>query len=132
MSVALIAVIALLFSACAGAVTVPRQPWDDIPVPARWVQYSRDSVIVQTPAATTAKLIYFAETKVDATLEQARQLLTQTGWTETKSERFVNPERFPGVWAEFAKGADICRVTVIEGSYATHVDYTVARVNRSQ
>ena len=49
--------------------------------------------------------------------------------TETKSERFVNPEKFPGVWAEFAKGDDICRVTVIEGSHATHVDYTVARVN---
>jgi hypothetical protein len=124
--------VAFLVSACAGAVTVPRQPWDDVPVPARWVAYSRDSVITETPAATTAKLIYFAETSVDQTLEQARQLLTQAGWTETKNERFVNPEKFPGVWAEFVKGADVCRVTVIEGSQATHVDYTVARVNRSR
>jgi hypothetical protein len=130
--VALIAVIALLLFACAGAVTVPRQPWDDIPVPARWVQYSRDSVIVQTPTATTAKLIYFTETSVDQTLEQTRQLLTQAGWAETKSERFVNPEKFPGAWAEFAKADDVCRVTVIEGAQATHVDYTVARVNRSR
>jgi hypothetical protein len=118
----------LLVTACAPAVSVPRQPFDDIPVPVEWVPYSRDSVIVQTPKVTTAKLIYFSENKVDATLEQARELLIRTGWTETKSERFVNPEKFPGVWAEFTKGDDICRVTVIQGSYATHVDYTVARV----
>ncbi len=116
-------------SACASGVTVARQPFNDIPVPAEWVPYSRESVIIQTPRVTAAKLIYFAESKVDLTLAQARQLLTQMGWTETRSERFVNPEKFPGVWADFAKGDDICRVTVIEGSYATHVDYTVARVN---
>jgi len=98
-------------------------------VPREWVSYSRDSTIVQTPKATTAKLIYLSEKSADATLEQARALLTQAGWTETKSERFVNPEKFPGVWADFVKGGDLCRVTVIEGSSATHVDYTVARVN---
>ena len=115
-------------SACAPAVTMPRQPFPDIPVPVEWVPYSRASVIVETPKVTTAKLIYFAEEKVDATMEHARRLLTQMGWTETKSERFVNPEKFPGVWADFAKGDDTCRVTVIQGSHATHVDYTVARV----
>jgi hypothetical protein len=122
----------LVLWACASAVTVPRQPFNDIPVPVQWVPYSRESVIVETPKVTTAKLIYFAESKVDATLERARQLLTGTGWTETSSERFVNPEKFPGVWAEFSKGDDTCRVTVIQGSHATHVDYTVARVNRPQ
>jgi len=120
---------ALILSACAAAVPMPRQPFDDIPAPKEWVPYSREWVIIQTPKVTAAKLIYFAETKVDATLEHARRLLIQTGWSETKSERFVNPEKFPGVWADFRKGDDICRVTVIEGSYATHVDFTVARVN---
>src|SRR5262249_61489792 len=109
-------------------VTVPRQPFNDIPVPVEWVPYSRQSVIVETPNVTTAKLVYFSEEKFDATLEHARRLLVQTGWTETKSERFLDPERFPGVFADFAKGLDTCRVTVIEGSHATHVDYTVARV----
>ena len=118
----------LLLSACATtAVRIPRQPFDDIPVPASWVPYSRDAVITETPDLTTAKLIYFAQTPVDASLAQARQLLVANGWTETKSERFVNPERFPGVWAEFAKGDDTCRVTAIEGAQATHVDYVVAR-----
>lgn len=121
---------AFLLFGCAAAVTVPRQPFNDIPIPVQWMPYSRESVIVQTPTVTVAKLIYFAESKVDLTLEHARQLLTQTGWTETKSERFVNPEKFPGVWADFAKGDDGCRVTVIEGVHATHVDYTVARVTR--
>ena len=111
---------------------MPRQPFSDIPVPAEWVAYTRDSVIVETPKVTTAKLIYFAEEKVDATLEHARRLLTEKGWTETKRERFLNPENFPGVWADFAKGEDTCRVTVIQGSHATHVDYTVARVTGSR
>jgi hypothetical protein len=118
-------------SACASAVTVPRQPFNDIPVPVEWTPYSRDSVIIQTPKVTAAKLIYFTENKVDLTLDHVRQLLTRVGWTETRSERFVNPEKFPGVWIDFSKGDDICRVTVIQGSYATHVDYTVARVTRS-
>jgi len=121
---------ALLLSACTTAVRIPRQPFDDVPVPAGWVAYSRDSVIEETPQVTTAKLVYFVQTPVDATLDQARQVLTQSGWSETKSERFVNSEKFPGVWADFSKGADTCRVTVVEGAQATHVDYTVARVTR--
>ncbi len=123
---------ALFLSACTTAVPMPRQPFADIPVPAGWKAYSRDSVITETPMVTTAKLIYFAQTPVDATLEDARRLLIQNGWTETKTERFVNPERFPGVWGEFTKGDDTCRVTVIEGAQATHAEYTVARVNRAR
>jgi hypothetical protein len=69
---------------------------------------------------------------VDPTLADARRLLTGSGWTETATERFVNPEQYPGVWADFTKGGDSCRVTVIEGGFATHVDYTVARVNRGR
>lgn len=107
-------------------------PWSDIPVPPQWVPYSRDWVMIQTPKATAAKFIYFAEMPMDGTLERARQLLIQSGWKETKSERFVNPEKFNGVWADFAKGEDVCRVTVVEGVNATHVDYTVARVGRPQ
>ena len=120
----------LLLSACTAAVRIPRQPFTDIPVPAGWVPYSRDSVITETPGVTTAKLVYFAQASVDASLGQARQLLIQNGWTETTSERFVNPEKFPGAWAEFSKRDDTCRVTAIEGAQATHVDYTVARVTR--
>jgi hypothetical protein len=123
---------ALLLSACTTAVPIPRQPFEDIPVPAGWVPYSRDAVITETPAVTTAKLIYFAQAPVDATLDQARQLLIAKGWTETKSERFVNAEKFPGVWADFRKGDDTCRVTAIEGAQATHVDYTVARMTRGR
>jgi hypothetical protein len=122
---------ALFLSACAGGVTIPRQPFEDVPVPREWTPYSSASVITRTPDVTSAKLVYFTQTSVDATLAQARQLLVRAGWTEKTSERFVNPEKFPGVWAEFSKGKDVCRVTVIEGQHATHVDYTLARVNRS-
>jgi hypothetical protein len=122
----------LLLTACTAAVRIPRQPFTDIPVPAGFVPYSRDAVITETPAVTTAKLVYFAETSVDAALGQARQLLIDSGWTETRSERFVNPARFPGVWAEFVKDSDTCRVTAIEGAQATHVDYVVARLTGSR
>jgi hypothetical protein len=121
---------ALLVSACASAVPMPRQPFDDIPVPAQFVPYSRDSVITETPTVTTAKLVYFVQTPVDATLADARRLLVENGWKESKSERFVNAEKFPGVWAEFVKDADTCRVTTVEGAHATHVEYAVARATR--
>ena len=39
--------------------------------------YSRESVITETPTVTTAKLIYFARTSVDASLEEARRLLIE-------------------------------------------------------
>jgi hypothetical protein len=119
----------LLLSACA-AVRIPRQPFPDIPVPAGWVPYSQESVITETPEVTTARLIYFSRTPVDAALGQARALLVENGWKEARSERFVNAEKFPGVWAEFEKDGDTCRVTAIEGAQATHVDYAVARVTR--
>jgi hypothetical protein len=68
---------------------------------------------------------------VNTTLEPARGFLVQSGWTEAVAERFVNPEKLPGVWADFVKGHDRCLVTVIEGRHATHVDCTVARATRA-
>ncbi|HYB40784.1 MAG TPA: hypothetical protein VEL75_03380 [Candidatus Methylomirabilis sp.] len=121
----------LLLSACTPAVTVPRQPFDDIPVPREWTRYSLESVITTTPQATSAKLLYFSQSGVDESLDQARQLLLGEGWKQTKSERFVNREGFPGVWAEFAKAEDVTRVTAVEGAHATHVEYAIARVTRS-
>jgi len=122
--------IALSFGACAPIlVPMPIQPFPDVPVPAEWIPYSNDWAIIRTQKVTAARLIYFTLTTVEATLANARRLLANAGWQETRSERFVNAEKFPGVWAEFLKGEDLCRLTLIEGSGATHVDYTIARVN---
>ncbi len=85
--------------------------------------------MIRSPKITAARLVYFTPESVDGTLAHARRLLARAGWIETRSERFVNAEKFPGVWVEFGKGDDICRLTVIEGTAATHVDYTLARVN---
>jgi hypothetical protein len=121
---------ALWLAACAPIVVpMPLQPFPDVPVPAEWTPYSNDWAIIRTQKVTAARLIYFTQSNVETTLANARRLLTNAGWSETRSERFVNAEKFPGVWAEFAKGDDICRLTVIEGAGATHVDYTIARVN---
>lgn len=119
----------LLCGACAAGGAPPNQPFADIPVPSGWRVQTRESVLIQSPKVTAGKLVYFAESPVDATMSQARELLRGTGWTETKSERFVNEEKFPGAWAEFTKGHDYCRVTVTEGSGLQQVDITVARLN---
>ncbi|HEU4439251.1 MAG TPA: hypothetical protein VFT36_08370 [Methylomirabilota bacterium] len=121
---------ALWLAACAPIVaTTPEQPFTDVPVPAEWTPYSEDWAIIRTPKVTAARLIYFSMESMDTTLANGRRLLARAGWTETQSERFVNAENFPGVWAEFGKGEDLCRLTVIEGKGATHVEYTVARIN---
>ena len=119
----------LLCAACTTGGSPPNQPFADIPVPAGWRPYARDSVVIQSPKVTAGKIVYFTESPVDVTLNQERALLRGTGWTETKSESFVNPEKFAGVWAEFTKGQDYCRITVTEGSGMQQVDITVARLN---
>jgi hypothetical protein len=116
-------------AACTVGGAPSNQPFADIPVPAGWRVYTRDSVVIQSPKVTAGKLVYFAESPVDVTLDQARALLRGAGWTETTSERFVNAEKFAGVWADFAKGQDYCRITVTEGSGMQQVDITVARLN---
>jgi len=122
--------LALSLGACSPiAVPIQLQPFPDVPVPAEWTPYSDDWAIIRTPKVTAARLIYFTTSSVEETLANARRLLANAGWQETRSERFVNAEKFPGVWVEFFKGDDLCRLTVIEGSGATHVDYTLARVN---
>ena len=128
MRVSLIAA-SLLCGACAAGGAPSNQPFADIPVPAGWRAQTRESILIQSPKVTAGKIVYFAESSVDATLSEARRLLSDAGWTETKSERFVTQDKFPGAWAEFAKGQDYCRVTVTEGSGLQQVDITVARLN---
>jgi hypothetical protein len=122
--------IALSLGACAPvAVPMPIQPFPDVPVPAEWTPYSDDWVMIRSPKITAARLIYFTPESVEETLAHARRLLARAGWIETRSDRFVSAEKFPGVWVEFSKDDDVCRLTVIAGAGATHVDYTLARVN---
>jgi hypothetical protein len=122
----------LLCASCATGGAPSNQPFADIPVPGDWRAHTRDSVVIQAPKVTAGRLIYFAESPVAATLDQARALLRGAGWTETKSERFVNAEKFEGAWADFAKGQDYCRITVTEGSGMQQVEITVARPNPSR
>jgi hypothetical protein len=126
-------ILASLFcAACTAGGLPPNQPFADIPVPAGWRAHARDSVVIQSPKVTAGRLIYFAESPVDVALNDARALLRGAGWTETKSESFVNPEKFAGVWADFAKGQDYCRITVTEGSGMQQVEITVARLNATR
>ena len=128
----LLIVASLLCAACAAGGAPSNQPFADIPVPAGWRLNTPDSVVIQSPKVTAGKLVYFVESPVDAALDQARTLLRGAGWTETKSDRFVNDQKFAGVWADFAKGDDYCRITVTEGSGMQQVEITVARLNAAR
>ena len=122
--------VALVLAACAPvSVPMPVQPFPDVPVPVQWIPYSDDWAIIRTQKVTAARLVYFTETSVEATIADARRLLANAGWVESRSDRFVNAQNYPGAWVEFFKGEDLCRITVVEGASATHVDYTIARVN---
>jgi len=122
----------LLCAACTAGGLPPNQPFADIPVPAGWRAYARDALVIQSPRVTAGRLVYFAESPVAVTLDDARGLLRGSGWTETKSEGFVNADKFPGVWADFTKGQDYCRITVTEGTGMQQVDITVARLNAAR
>ena len=119
-------------AACTAGGLPPNQPFADIPVPAGWRAHARDSLVIQSPKVTAGRLVYFAESTVDVALDQARGLLRGAGWTETKSERFVNADKFAGAWADFSKGQDYCRITVTEGAGMQQVDITVARLNAAR
>jgi hypothetical protein len=129
---AFLIVASLLCAACTTGGSPSNQPFNDIPVPAGWRQYTRDSVVIQSPRITAGKLVYFAETSPDATMEQARSALRGAGWSETKSERYTNEKKFAVLWADFLKGQDYCRITVTEGSGMQQVDITVARTNAAR
>jgi len=129
---AFLIVASFLCASCTVGGAPSNQPFADIPVPAGWRAYTRDSVVIQSPEVTAGKLVYFAESSLDATLDQARALLRGAGWTETKSERFINADKFAVAWADFAKGRDYCRITVTEGSGMQQVDITVARPNAAR
>ena len=115
-------------AACASTGGIPREPFGDITVPASFLPYSDQWVLTRTAQATAAKLVYMTSLSPDAALSAVREELVRHGWTPKEATRFVNPEGFTGVSLEFVKGTDSCRVTVIEGPNATHVDLAVARL----
>lgn len=117
----------LAFAACASTGGISREPFTDITVPASFIPYSDQWVLIQNPKIHAAKLVYMAPLPPDSALSALRQELVRHGWNPREAIRFVNPQGFSGVTMEFLKGGDSCRVTVIEGPNATHVEMAVAR-----
>ena len=124
----LLLLMVLALAACASTGGIPREPFADITVPASFIPYSDEWVLIQTPKTYAAKLVYMTPLPVDSALSALRQELVRHGWNPREATRFVNPQGFSGVTLEFVKGTDSCHATVIEGPYATHVDLRVARL----
>jgi hypothetical protein len=122
---ALLLAAGVFLAACASAPPVVLYP--DVQVPAGWRAYTRDWVRIDAGAVTAARLVYFTEAPLDAAAADARTLLVAHGWTPRGTQPFTSPEGFRGTWADFAKGDDVCRLTLIRGEFGTHADYTLAR-----
>ena len=121
-------VASLLCAACAAGARRPTSPSPT----SRAVRLARPHarlLVIQSPKVTAGKIVYFAESPVDATLDQARALLRGAGWTETKSERFVNDDKFTGAGRSSPRARTTAASRVTEGSGMQQVDITVARLN---
>lgn len=118
----------LTLAACASTGGIPRDPFADITVPASFIPYSDQWVLIQTPQIHSAKLVYMTTLSPDSALAALRVELVRHGWTPKETTRFVNPQGHGGLALEFVKGTDSCHVTIIAGPYATHVDLRVARL----
>lgn len=118
----------LAVSACAGRGGIPREPFSDVPVPASFIPYSDQWVLIRTPQATAARLIYMTELNAEGALTAARELLVANGWSAGLLNRGTTPDGYKLVVVELGKAADTIRLTVREGANATHVELAVARV----
>jgi hypothetical protein len=125
---ALLAALSLVAAACSTTGGLPRQPFADIPAPPSWRPYTQNWAMISTPRITAARLVYASDEGMESTLASARQGMLGGGWSQKGTERFVSAQGFDGVWADFAKGEDTCRVTVTEARYGSQVDVTTARV----
>lgn len=118
----------LALAGCASTGGLPRNPFEDITVPETFLPYSDRWLFIKSPTVTAAKLVYMTQLDMEGAMAAVRAALARDGWTPQALNRSVSPDGFKLVSLDFFKGKDSCRVTVIEGANATHVDLAVARL----
>jgi hypothetical protein len=124
------ALVLLTLLGCASTGGLPRNPFDDITVPETFRPYSEQWVFIKSPTVAAARLVYMTQLGLDDAMAAVRATLTRDGWAPETLTPSTSQGGFRLLSLNFVKGSDTCRVRVIEGAHATHVDLTVARLTK--
>ena len=125
-----LAPVAVLLSACTVVNPtggIPRQPLDDIPVPASFTPFSSEWTMIRAGRVTAARLVYMAPEPVEPAVQELTRLLTGSGWTAGGAEA-IERAGFKGRAVAFSKGRDTCRAEVLPTTNLTRIDLVVGRI----
>ncbi len=129
-SMVLLATLVAALSACAVVGDrggLPRQPFDDVPVPESFLPFSNDWAMIRSNQVIAARLVYMTELSLEAAADQLTASLKGAGWTPGAVAP-VERAGYTGRALSFAKGQDSCRAEVMPSGTTTRVDLTIGRV----
>jgi hypothetical protein len=122
--------VALVAAGCAVVPStggIPREPFEDIPVPATFVPYSNDWSMIRTGRVTAARLVYQTTLPVEGAAAALQTSLADKGWVLRGTEP-ITRNGFAGQVLSFLKGTDSCRAELVSSTTTTRVDLTIARL----
>ena len=106
---------------------LPREPFDDIPVPPAFMPYSSDWSLIRSGRVTAARLVYQTELSVEAAATALERSLRDKGWQLTGREPLTR-NGFTGQALVFLKATDTCRAELVPSPTTTRLDLIVARL----
>ncbi len=123
--------VAVAVSACAiiqSTGGIPREPFEDIPVPSTFIPYSNDWSLMRSGRVTAARLVYQTELSVRGAATALEASLADQGWV-LKATEPITRNGFTGEVLSFLKGADTCRAELVPSPTTTRVDLIIARLS---
>jgi hypothetical protein len=106
---------------------LPREPFDDIPVPAAFIPFSNDWSLIRSGRVTAARLVYQTELSVEEAATALETSLRDQGW-QLKGREPLTRNGFTGQALAFFKAADTCRAELVPSPTTTRLDLIVARL----
>jgi hypothetical protein len=106
---------------------LPREPFDDIPVPATFIPFSNDWSLIRSGRVTAARLVYQTELSVEEAATALATSLRDQGW-QLKGREPLTRNGFSGQALAFVKATDTCRAELVPSPTTTRVDLIVARL----
>jgi hypothetical protein len=106
---------------------LPREPFDDIPVPAAFIPFSNDWSLIRSGRVTAARLVYQTELSVEEAATALETSLRDQGW-QLKGREPLTRNGFSGQALAFVKATDTCRAELVPSPTTTRVDLIVARL----
>jgi hypothetical protein len=106
---------------------IPREPFEDIPIPATFVPYSNDWSMIRSGRITAARLVYQTTLPVEGAAAALQTALVDKGWVLRGTEP-ITRNGFAGEVLSFLKGSDTCRAELVSSPTTTRVDLTIARL----